>query len=146
MEEHFLKAFVRDEERAPFEPRLFYNRFGDCLEYKIAPEGVVGDRIGEVITIYRSAIDDRPIGFQIKGVSALLKILDAAGMVIQAEQAGEERKSLVSVKVLLGAAIRQSAKNEDDGSVSRRLENYGELVRLMKDAAVDGELRIPAAV
>lgn len=56
-----------------FSPEPWYNPYGDCLEYRSANEAIVADRIDGFLTIYRSALTGRPIGFQIKGVRAIVK-------------------------------------------------------------------------
>lgn len=70
MEEHFLHKHVKGEKRFRAEP--WFNVAGDCIEYQTVNEAVVADRIDEKLTIYRSVITDKPIGFKIKGVEALL--------------------------------------------------------------------------
>ena len=64
MEKHFLSEFVKGEERLSPEP--WYNPDGDCVVYQMVNEAIVADRIDEILTIYRSAITERPIGYQIR--------------------------------------------------------------------------------
>ena len=72
-EEHFLAASMQGEPTFRAEP--WYNPYGDCLVYKMANEAAIADRIDELLTVYRSAEDNRPIGFQIKGVLATTRKL-----------------------------------------------------------------------
>ena len=72
-EEHFLAASMQGEPTFRAEP--WYNPYGDCLVYKMANEAAIADRIDELLTVYRSAEDNRPIGFQIKGVLATIRKL-----------------------------------------------------------------------
>jgi len=71
MEEHFLRDATDGEPE--FRPEPWYNAYGDCIVYQMVNEAVVGERIDEVLTIYRSAVDNRPIGYQIKGVAAIVR-------------------------------------------------------------------------
>ena len=62
MEELFLKDFVKDLNILDtFVVRPWYNRQGDCLVYQTVDEAAVAERIDALLTIYRSAIEDRPI-------------------------------------------------------------------------------------
>src|SRR3990167_583032 len=129
MATHFLKHLVTGE--AAFKPEPFYNAAGDCLEFQASDEAVIADRINEVITIYRSAVDERPIGFQIKGIVALLRLLDASEVQVEAESDGDV-VSRVTVKVLLVAALKKALSCP---SGSRYLKPYAELLRVFNDAA-----------
>ena len=71
MEKHFLDGQFEGPQE--FRPEPWYNPYGDCIQYLIADEAPVADRIDDILTIYRSAIDNRPIGYQIKDVLALIK-------------------------------------------------------------------------
>ena len=78
MKEHFLKEFIKElAESNTFVARPRYNRDGDCLVYQTVDEMIVADRIDALLTIYRSAIDDRAIGFQLKDVLALVRKFEA---------------------------------------------------------------------
>ena len=101
MEAHFLEGFVEGE--PGFGPEPWYNPYGDCVTLAVADEARVADRIDGVLTIYRSAIDNRPIGYQIKGVIAIVKRFGFYGVSIESEATGGELRS-VSVAALLLAA------------------------------------------
>ena len=101
MEEHFLAHTM---EGAPtFRAEPWYNPDGDCIVYKMANEASIADRIDELLTIYRSAVDNRPIGFQIKGIGAILRKFGLAGFAVASESDAESVKS-VSIAALLLAA------------------------------------------
>ncbi len=107
MADHFLSEFVAGIQRE--EPTPWFNPDGDCIVYQVADEAVVADRIDDVLTIYRSAIDDRAIGYQIKGVQALTSHFGWRGMTVQsAEAAGELCE--VSIYALLLAAYEKGPK------------------------------------
>jgi hypothetical protein len=107
MEEHFLKAFVEGQARET--PRPWYNPEGDCIIYQMADEAIVADRIDRVLTIYRSAMTDKPIGYQIKGVLALAKRYGWGGILVKCRKDTEELKE-VSLFALLLAAYEQGPK------------------------------------
>jgi hypothetical protein len=107
MEKHFLADVMEGPPR--FEPRPWYNPEGDCLVYHAANEAVVADRIDEMLTIYRSAVDERPIGYQIKGVAALISKFGWDGLAVRSQTFGQELQK-VSVAALLLAAYEDGPK------------------------------------
>jgi hypothetical protein len=104
MEEHFLAHLMQGEPTFKAEP--WYNPFGDCLVYKIADEAAVADRIDELLTIYRSVIDNRPIGFQIKGVCAIVRKFGLDGLTVASETDADGVRT-VSIAALLLAAYEE---------------------------------------
>lgn len=100
-EEHFLADMM--EGTPTFEAEPWYNPHGDCLVYKMANEAGVADRIDELLTIYRSAEDNRPIGFQVKGVGAIIRKFGLSGLAV-ASRADEGSMKSVSIAALLLAA------------------------------------------
>ena len=121
MADHFLKDYVEGEPGFKDEP--WYNEHGDCVVYKSANEATCAERIDSILTLYRSAIDDRVIGFQIKGVAALMREFGLAGMSIHAET---DRDEVVSVSMLLLAAVRASK----EVGTRDRLEAYDSVLPL----------------
>ena len=107
MEEHFLAHMM--EGKPSFKAEPWYNPYGDCVVYKMANEAAVADRIDELLTIYRSVEDDRAIGFQIKGVLAIIKKFGYSGLRI-ASKSDTELKS-VSIAALLLAAYEDGPQN-----------------------------------
>ncbi len=104
MSDHFLADFVEGEPGFVAEP--WYNPHGDCIVYQMADVAVVANRVDEVLTVYESAIDRRPIGFQIKGVAALVKKFGVDGLGFSFEAADGEVKA-ISVALLLLAAYEE---------------------------------------
>jgi hypothetical protein len=100
-ERHFLADTIGSEPTFSAEP--WYNQDGNCLVYKMANEASVADRIDDLLTIYRSAEDNRPIGFQIKGIGAIIGKFGLAGLAISSESDAEAVRS-VSIAALLLAA------------------------------------------
>lgn len=115
MEEHFLSGLVQGGQEFRAEP--WYNPHGDCITYQTADEAVVRDRIDELLTIYRSAIDNRPIGFQVKGVMAIIRKFGLCGIAVESTAKGDSIKS-VSLAALLLAAY------ENGPMTLRRREAY----------------------
>ena len=107
MEEHFLKSFVEGETRE--EPRPWYNPDGDCIVYQMSDEAIVADRIDEVLTIYRSANTNKPIGYQIKGVGAIARTFGWDGVMVEFKRDAEELKQ-ISLYALLLAAYERGPK------------------------------------
>lgn len=125
MDDHFLKDVVSGESEFRSDP--WYNPDGDCIIHKIANEAVVADRIDELLTLYRSAIDNRVIGYQIKGVLALIKRFGWDGLAVECKShAGEDEVCEISV-----AAILLTAFGEGPNTVNRR----SAYARSMQDAA-----------
>jgi len=117
MEEHFLNDYVDGTPEFRAEP--WYNPYGDCVVFQTADEAVVADRIDDVLTVYRSAVDNRPIGFQVKGVQAIVTQCGLDGLAIESEVEGDTVKS-ISVALLLLAAYEIGPPN------TRRRKAYAE--------------------
>ncbi|MEE9269748.1 MAG: hypothetical protein V3V49_05745 [Candidatus Krumholzibacteria bacterium] len=82
--------------------------------HKIANEAVVADRIDELLTLYRSANDRRVIGYQIKGVLALIRKFGFDGLTVECTAEDDEVRR-ISIAALLLVAFR-----EGPNSVGRR--------------------------
>lgn len=103
MEKHFLADTISGKSKFRAEP--WYNPDGDCIVFKVADEAVVADRIDELLTIFNSAVDDRPIGFQIKGVQAIIRKYGLHGLMVESEDNAHMMKR-VSITALLLEAYR----------------------------------------
>ncbi len=101
MEKHFLDDFVEGPQEFRAEP--WYNPHGDCIIYQTADEAIVADRVDEILTVYRSADDKRPIGFQIKGVSAITRKYGLDGLAVKSETKGDRVRSISIFALLLAA-------------------------------------------
>lgn len=104
MEKHFLADQMQGSPAFRAEP--WYNPYGDCIVYQMADEAVVAKRIDEYLTIYDSAIDNRPIGFQMKGVFAIIQKFGLDGLMVSFE-ADKDSVKEVSIAALLLAAYEQ---------------------------------------
>lgn len=137
MESHFLAEFVEGD--AGFKRGIWYNRDGDCLEYSTVNEAVVADRIDCVITIYRSAVDNRPVGFQIKGVSAILGLMDATHLRVVCGESNAVVRH-VKVEVALMAALKKSLS--ENPQATRHLDRYAKVLSVMAEAERESDLEI----
>ena len=107
MEKHFLTDMM--EGKPAFKAEPWYNPDGDCITYKIADEAVVADRVDEWLTVYNSAVDDRPIGFQVKGIRAIIAKFGLNGLAVSWEADARTVKN-ISVAMLLLAAYEQGPR------------------------------------
>lgn len=83
--------------------QLWYNSYGDCIEYQTEQVAIVADRIDNYLTIYRSAESNKAIGFQLKDIKALMKKCRSD---VHLEWT-TKKKTLVSVSALLLAALEE---------------------------------------
>ncbi|MBI4023977.1 MAG: hypothetical protein HY360_03295 [Verrucomicrobia bacterium] len=101
MEEHFLKDFVSGPPGGDSGP--WYNPEGDCIIYQTVDEGVIANRIDEILTIYTSAVSGKDIGFQIKGVAAIISRFGWDGIHVGFKENEKELKSISLTFLLLAA-------------------------------------------
>ena len=109
MEKHFLADLAQEHGPATFRAEPWYNPHGDCIVFQMADEAVVADRIDDLLTIYRSAVDNRPIGYQIKGVGAIIKRFGLDGLTVESVSDDQVVKA-VSIRLLLLAAYDQGPR------------------------------------
>lgn len=65
--------------KVSFHAEPSYNKAGDCLTYFFVDSAYYADRVDDVLTVYRSFDGDAIVGFQIKGVSALVRQFETFG-------------------------------------------------------------------
>ncbi|MEA3368004.1 MAG: hypothetical protein U9R68_07820 [Planctomycetota bacterium] len=109
MEKHFLESMMEGEGKPEFRAKPWYNPHGDCIIYQIADEAVVAERVDEVLTIYHSAFDGRPVGFQVKGVGAMIRKFGLEALAIESESDAKGVRR-VSVAALLLAAYEEGPR------------------------------------
>lgn len=113
MEEITLNSYLEQHpkpassEAAQNGSKLWYNTYGDCIEYQTDQVAIIADRIDNYLTIYRSAENEDPVGFQLKDVQALMKKNNAHFGVVW-ETNGQR---LVSVSSLLVTALIEDTVN-----------------------------------
>jgi hypothetical protein len=120
LEEHFLKNQMEGEPE--FKPEPWYNRHGDCVVYQGADEATYAERVDSILTLYRSADDGRVVGFQVKGVAAIMSKFGFDHVAIGAQTRGD---NVVSVTMLLLAALSSGAELP----TRHRLESYDAALR-----------------
>jgi len=101
MEKHFLEGKMEGDPQ--FRPEPWYNPDGDCVIYQMADEAIVAERVDELLTIYRSAVDNRPIGFQIKGIQAMIRKFGWDGLAFASETDAQAVRSISIAALLLAA-------------------------------------------
>jgi len=107
MEKHFLHEMMDGQPEFRAEP--WYSVDGDCIVYQLADEAFVAERVDELLTTYRSVIDKRLIGFQIKGVNAIVRKFGFDGLAVRSE-ADEDGVRNISIAALLLAAYEESPR------------------------------------
>ncbi|MFP4056992.1 MAG: hypothetical protein ACLF0G_09000 [Candidatus Brocadiia bacterium] len=126
MAKHFLADYVEGEPEFKAEP--WYNECGDCLEYLCANEAVVADRVDGILTLYRSAEDNRVIGFQLKGVAALMRKYGSGQAAVAAKT---NQGQVVSIMFLLLAAVKESRATGTGNGLETYRAALRELGRVM---------------
>jgi hypothetical protein len=106
MEKHFLNDFVEGEPGFRAEP--WYNADGDCIVFKAQDVGVVAERVDDILTLYLSAEDEQPVGFQIKGVKHLMERFRCNAVSVSGETQGNRVR--VSLAFLLLTAYDELPK------------------------------------
>ena len=71
MEEKFIKQIMRDVKSKAFgsrqhELQVWYNKDGDCVQFKTVQVATLRRRVDEYLTLYISIDDKKPVGFQLK--------------------------------------------------------------------------------
>ncbi len=148
MGKHFLEDFVAELEASGETPlncgigKAWYNPYGDCIEYRSMEGAYFGDRIDQFLTIYRCVETEKPIGFMVKGIIALIDILVGDSLAIDAKVDGEGVVS-VKVNVLLFAAFTKGETltdyHRDDDKVTR-FQKYAQAM----SATNNEEVQVPA--
>lgn len=65
----FTKKFLEIAgDPVPFRPHSVYDKDGDCVEFLAKPDPFYGERVDELVTVYRSHANDEIVGALIKGV------------------------------------------------------------------------------
>lgn len=136
-EPHFLDDFVQELKDAGeygSDDKLgmpWYNPHGDCVMFLSANEGVVADRIDEYLTIYRSGVDNRAIGFQIKDVKGLMVEFNYDSASVMAELEHDEVRS-VTLSLMLLQSLESGAKSH------RRVMAYAEAMTKLPEVPDPG--------
>ncbi|MCP4267700.1 MAG: hypothetical protein GY777_19395 [Candidatus Brocadiaceae bacterium] len=111
MEEGFITQLKEDIKGEDFGSKqddlnLWYNEEGDCIQFKTMHVATVGKRIDDFLTLYLSIEDNKPIGFQLKDIHALISKYDIDLITIQAGYESSDKR-LVSISALLFKAFAE---------------------------------------
>ena len=126
-EENYLNSFIKGMKEkgqigsAKERQAIWYNKEGDCLEFQTIDELFIAHRIDKYLTLYRTVENDQLIGFQIKGVKALIRKYCFDAMVVGA---GVQDKRVVSIIALLVNVLSL----EDHPSIQRK-KGYADALR-----------------
>jgi hypothetical protein len=126
-----LTEFVSKNQPQGFSSRPYYSRDGDSLSFYFRDEPSYGERVDQLLTLYRSIETGDIVGCQIKGVQCILKRLDEFG--IQTK----EYKPLDLRIIFLG--YRLSADQSQRGAVEQLRQAAQET-----GAKVDSDDLVPA--
>lgn len=110
-----------------FKAEPWYNRSGDCLEFHFAEDEYYAERVDDVLTAYRAIDDDRVVGCQVKGVSALFEKFGDFGVRVQTREV--QLALLFFVSHLMGGDIQYEAP--------RRQKFYSDLCSRVGGQTVD---------
>ncbi len=86
MAEELGSFFGECSDSPGFRAEPWYNRAGDCLEFHFAPDEYYAERVDDVLTVYRGMPDDKLVGCQVKGISALLRKFGDFGVRIETHE------------------------------------------------------------
>ena len=131
-----LAEMLRDMEPNPkFKPALKYSAAGDCLFLYLEEGESYRDRVDGILTVFRAIDDDRIVGLQIKGMSALVK---------RAGDYGYHFKEGEKVKLSLFLLISGIAEESSDDEEPERKKLYQELTKRAGQKKVNIEELQPA--
>lgn len=120
-----------------FRPEPWYNPDGDCIVFQMADEAIVANRVDELLTVYESAVDGRAIGFQIKGVSAIIRKFGLDGLLVQSKTDADTVHK-ISITALLLAAY------EDGPHTLDRRKAYAEAICPADERSIPADELQPA--
>ncbi|MFQ5962769.1 MAG: hypothetical protein ACE5KZ_00615 [Candidatus Scalinduaceae bacterium] len=141
MEEKFIEQVTQGLKGSDFgskqhEPQIWYNKEGDCIQFKTRHVATIRKRIDEYLTLYATMEDEDPIGFQLKDIHALASVHDIDLMAIQADYTSRDKK-LVSISMLIFKAFAKRPPSIN------RISGYTDAFRTM---VKDGDnVKIPVS-
>lgn len=129
MEDDFIKQLKQDIESDDFgskqnDIQLWYNGEGDCIQFLTIHDGTIRKRIDEHLTLYLSIEDEKPVGFQLKDIHALINKHDMDAMTVHADYAPSDKR-LVSIAALIFKAFAKTPTSIN------RVSGYSEAFRTM---------------
>ena len=131
----FAKEVLSRFPPAPeFKPFATYDSDGDCIEFFTSGDSFYGERVDDLLTVYRSQDAREIIGSLVKGVSGLFRKLDKnlPGLRIEIEVGSVKLEHLF----LLAQWARESPEI--------RTITYKELIGLAEESNVSVEMSLSA--
>ena len=131
----FAKEVLSRFPPAPeFKPFATYDSDGDCIEFFTSGDSFYGERVDDLLTVYRSQDAREIIGSLVKGVSGLFRKLDKnlPGLRIEVEAGSVKLEHLF----LLAQWARESPEI--------RTITYKELIGLAEESNVSVEMSLSA--
>lgn len=140
MEDTFLKQLKQDIEGSEFgskqdELQLWYNQEGDCIQFITMHVATVGKRIDDFLTLYISVEDDKPIGFQLKDIHALINKNNVDLISVHADYTSSDKR-LVSIEALMFKAFAKIPETIN------RISGYSEAFRTIARDAYNVEIPV----
>lgn len=115
----------------PSFPQVYYDADGDCLEFIIAGDNYKGERLDELVTVYRSLETNEIVGSLIKGLRAKLRRMvesNIPGFVVEIQDGP------VKLSHLFRALIWSSQPRD-----IKKLVTYRHLISVAEEADVEAE-------
>jgi len=140
MEDVFIKQLQHDIEGSEFgskqdELQLWYNQEGDCIQFITMHVATIRKRIDEHLTLYVSIEDDKPIGFQLKDIHALINKYNVDLMAVHADYTSSDKR-LVSIAALMFKAFAKMPETIN------RISGYSEAFRTIARDAYNVEIPV----
>jgi hypothetical protein len=124
-----LTEFVSKNQPQGFSSRPYYSRDGDSLSFYFRDEASYGERVDQLLTLYRSIENKRIVGCQIKGVQCILKRLNEFGVQTKEYKTLDLRIIFLGLGYGLGAdesqreAVEQLRQAAQDSNANLDAEN-----------------------
>jgi hypothetical protein len=127
-----LIEYLKAHKPTAFRPEPHYSEDGDCASFYFQDKDSYADRVDNFLTIFRSTDTDEMIGFEIKGVSQIMRDLGEFGVTVQ--DGGTE----IGI-IFAGYALRQR-----DSASRETLKRLGTAVRGRKMSIPADKTLLPA--
>jgi hypothetical protein len=122
---HMLKLAVG----APaFEPTATYDADGDCIEFLAKSDPFYGERVDDLVTVYRSQENGEIIGSLIKGVQSLLQ--KNPGLLIEVQEGRVRLVHLIRARLWTSNLARENVLSL----------TYRKLIAVAEESDVETEL------
>jgi len=110
-----LKEYIKNHPARGFRSQPHYFQEGDFVAYYIKEDVAYEERIGELVTIYRSMKSNEMVGCKIKGLKRIMKTLGDFGMLRVMIKDGKVSLGLL----FMGAALANPGCQEEYGKYGK---------------------------